>query len=38
MKIQFLKDQTKYKTGDIVSLPKPIALLLVWSGNAKAVD
>lgn len=38
MKIIFLKDQKNYKTGDVVTLPKSIAQLLIWSGNAKLVD
>lgn len=38
MKIIFLKDQNNYKAGDVVTLPKPIAQLLIWSGNAKLAD
>ncbi|WP_346004568.1 hypothetical protein [Gluconobacter sp. OJB] len=35
MKIKILKDQTKYKAGDVISVPLMIAKLLIWGGYAE---
>ena len=37
MKIKLLKDQFNYKAGDIISLPRPIAYILIWSINAEII-